>query len=128
MIRAFQYPAWLLEGTAVYSADQMGTSWYPSKAETYNYILEGNFMPPEFFKTKKEDQIDLHVKNRITFMYSEYACIVDYLIGKYGRDKFLSYIKELTNNSKHDQVFKGIYGIDFSIFIHDFREFILTIH
>ena len=122
MLRAFQYPKWLLEGLAVYSANQMGTSWYASKEKTYDYIREGNFMPPEYFKTKKEDQINLDVKYRITFMYSEFACIVDYLIEKYGKDKFLSYLKELTTNSNHNEIFKKIYCIEFGQCIQDFRE------
>jgi hypothetical protein len=122
ILRAFSYPEWLLEGIAVYSANQMGTSWYPSKIETYNYIRKRNFIPPEYFKTKKEDQINLDVPHRITFMYSEFACIVDYIIEKYGKDKLLLYMKTLMNNSKHDQVFKEIFGIDFSKCIQDFRE------
>ena len=125
ILRAFQYPKWLLEGLAVYSATQMGTSWYPSKEKTYEYIREGNFMPPEYFKTKKENEINLDVQYRIAFMYSEFACIIDYLIDKFGKDKFLSYIKELTTNSNHDQVFQNIYGVEFGKFIKDFRESIL---
>jgi predicted SprT family Zn-dependent metalloprotease len=122
IIRASQYPAWLLEGIAVYSANQMGTSWYPSKNETYSYIRKGNFVPPEYFKTKKEDQINLDVKYRTTFMYSEFACIVDYLIEKYGKDKFLLYMKACINNNEHDKLFKEIYGIDFNRCIQDFKE------
>ena len=122
IIRAVRYPAWLREGIAVYSSHQMGTSWYPSKEETYNYIREGNFMPPEYFNTKDEDKISLDVKYRIAFIYSEFACIVDYLINKYGKDKFLSYMKELINNSKHDKVFDSIYGINFNECIQRFRE------
>ena len=125
MLRAFQYPEWLLEGIAVYSSNQMGTSWYPSKDETYNYIRKGNFMPPEYFKTEKEDQINLDVQYRITFMYSEFACMVDYLIEKYGKDKFLSYMKELTTNSNNDTIFKNNYGIEFEKCIQDFRESIM---
>ncbi len=121
-IRAFRYPAWLLEGIAMYSADQMGTSFYPSKEETYNYIRKGNFMPPEYFKTGKEDGIDLNVQYRITFMYSEFGCIVDHLIEKYGMKKFLEYMKELTKNSGHDMIFKRIYGIEFAEFIRDFSS------
>ena len=125
ILRAFKYPKWLLEGIAVYSANQMGTSWYPSKKETYDYIRKGNFMPPQYFKTKKEDLINLDVQYRITFMYSEFACIVDYLIEKYGRDKFLLYFKELSTISDHDKIFKNIYGIEFGKCIKDFRESIM---
>ncbi len=125
IIRASQYPAWLLEGIAVYSSNQMGTSWYPSKEETYNYIRKGNFLPPEYFRTKKQDQIKLDVKHRMAFVYSEFACIVDYLIKLYGKDKFLSYMKEFTVGNKHDNVFKRIYKIEFNKCIQDFRESIM---
>jgi len=125
IIRASQYPAWLLEGIAVYSTNQMGTSWYPSKDKTYDYIRGGNFMPPKYFKTSKEDDVNLDVKYRITFMYSEFACIVDYLIEKYGKDKFLSYMKKLTNENSHDRVFKKVYGIQFNKSIQDFKESVI---
>lgn len=119
------YPKWLLEGIAVYSSDQMGTSWYPSKYETYSYIQKGNFMPPEYFKTKQEDEVDLDVEYRITFMYSEFACIVDYLIQRYGKKKFLLYMKRLMTKSDHNDVFDDVYGIEFYKFIQDFKDSIM---
>jgi GR25 family glycosyltransferase involved in LPS biosynthesis len=120
---SFHYPDWLLEGIAVYSTNQMGTSFYPSKAETYKAIKDGNFMPPEYFKTSNEDGVTLKVKYRITFMYSEFACIVDYLIKQYGKEKFLVYMKTLFNDNNHDKMFKRVYGIDFSKSLNDFRKF-----
>ncbi len=122
LLRAYRYPAWLLEGIAVYSTGQMGTSWYPSKQETYEKIRNGNFMPPEVFKTKQEDRIPLDVKYRMTFMYSEFACIVEYLIETYGKERFLSYMNELTRTGNHDRVFKNNYGIDFSQCVQNFRK------
>ncbi len=122
MLRAYRYPAWLLEGIAVYSTGQMGTFWYPSKEETCEKIRNGHFMPPEVFKTRKEDRIPLDVTYRATFMYSEFACIVEYLIETYGKDRFLSYMKELLRNGDHDRVFRKIYGIDFSQGVQNFRK------
>jgi len=58
IIRAGKYPAWLLEGIAVHSANQMGTSCYPSKKETYNYIRKGNFMPPEYLKQRRKTKLN----------------------------------------------------------------------
>src|ERR1035437_6858335 len=104
----FYFPRWLLEGIAVYSSNQMGTSWYPGKEETYEFIKEGNFIPPDFYNSDKEDQVQINVKNRIAFIYSEFGCIVDYMI--------------TINN--HDQVFNDIYGISFDKFIINFKEFI----
>ncbi|MBN1118694.1 MAG: hypothetical protein JXA77_15895 [Bacteroidales bacterium] len=118
------YPKWLLEGIAVYSANQMGTSFYPSKEETYQIIAQGNFLPPFDFKTRRENKTHLDVKYRITFMYSEFACLVDYLVLKYGKAKFLLYMKGLIKSNDHDKVFRQIYGIDFDKFISDFRQFV----
>ena len=124
ILAELRYPKWLLEGIAVYSTNQMGTSFYPSKFETYHAIAQGNFLPPFDFKTNREDKVKLNVKYRITFMYSEFACIVDYLIVNYGKDKFLLYMKSLIKSNDHNIIFKQIYGIDFDKFIMDFRQFV----
>jgi len=124
ILAELRYPKWLLEGIAVYSANQMGTSFYPSKDETYHAIAQGNFLPPFDFKTKREDNVKLDVKYRITFMYSEFACIVDYLVVSYGKDKFLLYMKGLLKSNDHNKIFKQIYGIDFDEFLIDFKEFV----
>jgi hypothetical protein len=120
----FYFPRWLLEGIAVYSSNQMGTSWYPGKEETYKFIKEGNFMPPDFYNSDKEDHVRINVKNRIAFIYSEFGCIVDYMITIGGKDKFLNYMKTLLHNNNHDQVFRDIYGISFDKFLINFKEFI----
>lgn len=119
-LAAYNYPKWLMEGIAVYSANQMGTSWYPSKSQTYKIIKAGNYYPPFLFNTIKEDLIKLNIQNPIAFKYSEFACIVDYLIEKYGRDNFDRYMKGLFNNKPHDKLFKEIYGINFDIILKDF--------
>lgn len=126
IIKSYFYPKWLLEGIAVYSAHQMGTSFYPGKEETYRLIQQGNFMPPEYFKTKKEDEVTLNVHNRIPFMYSEFACMVDYLISRYGKDKFLTYMKLLMTCSDHNRCFQQVYGFDFNRLVDDFKAFVLT--
>ena len=118
---ALRYPDWLLEGLAVYSSKQMGTSSYPDKKRTYSLIALGNFMPPNAYKTKKEDKIVLEVSDRMNFIYSEFACIVDYLINKYGMNKFLSYIKKLTGDQNNDKIFKEVYEVEFYSFLDEFQ-------
>ncbi|MCC7521903.1 MAG: hypothetical protein IT220_09745 [Flavobacteriaceae bacterium] len=122
LINAFRYPQWLMEGIAVYSTNQMGTSFYPSKEETYRYIYQGNFLQPLDFKTKNEDKTKLNVAYRITFMYAEFACIVDYLIETYGKEKLLLFMKKLLIESDNDKVFKEVYTIEFSQVIQNFRN------
>lgn len=123
--RAYLYPDWLMEGIAVYSTNQMGTSFYPSKEETYDLIVEGNFLPPLDYKTDKEDNVKLNVKYPIAFKYSEFACIVDYLITRYGKKKLLAFMKNLFENSNNNEVFKKVYNIEFSKVIQDFKKHVI---
>jgi len=122
----WKYPRWLLEGIAVSSSNQMGTSWYPDKNETFVYIRQGYFLPPNYFKTSKEDKIIFEIDNPIAFKYSEFACIVEYLIEIYGRDKFHRYMIQLFSDTNHDKVFRKIYGLDFDSFLDEFKNFIIN--
>jgi hypothetical protein len=120
----FFYPRWLLEGIAVYSSNQMGTSWYPSKEDTYKYIRQGSFLLPEYFNTKKEDSVKLDMKNKTAFVYSEFACIVDYLITIYGKEKFMQFMMQLLDSYQTEKVFKKVYGIDFVTCLNNFRQYV----
>jgi len=117
-----RYPKWLLEGIAMASSEQMGTTAYPGREETYNYIRMGNFINPADYKTAREDKIALTVRNRIGFIYSEFGYIVDDLIMTYGKDRFLEYARQLFTESNHDKVFRQVYGIEFDIYLLDFKK------
>ena len=116
-----RYPRWLLEGLATYSSNQMGTFLYPSQPETMALIRAGNWMPPEMFGTSDEDQVQLHVPNRMPFIYSEFACIVNDLITTHGRDPFLRYVKRLMVESDHDDVFRSMFQTDFDTCLNQLR-------
>lgn len=122
ILRAVTYPAWLLEGIAMYSANQLGTSWYPSTAETCEYMRQGNFIHPREFKTRSESRVSLQVSNRMAFIYSEFGCLVDFLVTEYGRDKFQQYMIRLLRESDHDALFEEIFYIDFETFILQFKK------
>ncbi len=126
IINAYKYPKWLMEGIAVYSSNQMGTSLYPGKDETYELIRGGNFMPPKYFRTSNEHKVKVALKNSVTFMYSEFACVVDFLIETYGKEKFLIFMQKLTLNPKNDAIFREIYGIDFSEFSLSFKRHVMA--
>lgn len=121
---SIKYPEWFLEGLAVYSANQMGTSFYPSKEETYSLIRQENFMPPEYFKTSNEEKIKLNMKNKIAFIYSELACIVDYMVIRFGKEKMLTFMKTLIGDSDYKMNFQKIYRIDFDEFVIEFKKFV----
>lgn len=120
------FPRWLLEGIGTYSSNQMGTGFYPSKAETWALVRQGNWLPPAIYNTSAESDIKLAVKYRATFLYSEFACIVGDLIAHYGREKFLGYMKTLTKGGRHDAVFKDCFGTEFNGYLDDFRKRILS--
>jgi len=126
-LNAARYPKWLLEGIAMYSANQMGTSCYPSKEEIYDYIHQGSFIYPRLFKTKQEAQVKLDVENRITFMYSEFGCIVDYMVSSYGKENFLQYMVRLLNGENHDLVFQQIFQTGFEEFIDHFKQHVMIV-
>jgi hypothetical protein len=122
VLAAYHFPQWLMEGLAVYSSNQMGTSKYPSKERTYQAIRDGNFLPPEYFKTDKEDKVKLDIENRATFIYSEFGCIVDYMIQKYGKDTFITYLQLLMDNENFKTAFSKIYGTELDTVLSDFRN------
>ncbi len=125
LYHAYKYPHWLREGIATYGANQMGTSFYPSKEETYRLIRQGNFMPPEDFQTSREDKVTTDVEYKSPFFYSEFACMVDRLIETQGKEKFLEYMKGLLKDSDNARVFRATYGVDFEKFVAEFRESVL---
>ncbi len=112
-LSAYRFPRWLLEGMATYTANQMGTAFYPGKAEMYRLMREGNYVPPQSFHTRAGDRVKLHVPNRWPFAYSEFACIVDYLIETGGRPRFMTYLSRLMAGGDRDAVFRQTYGIGF---------------
>ena len=120
----FFYPRWLLEGIAVYSSDQMGTSWYPDKEETCEYIRKGNFLPPDYYNTSDEDKVKLNMDNKTAFIYSEFGCIVDYLIKNYGKEKFMQYMTRLLDSYQPDKMFKDTYGIALDSCLRNFRKYV----
>ena len=125
LFRASNFPKWLHEGTAMFVAGQRGTTFYPSKEKTRQVIREGNFLHPKDYLTKREKRIKLNVDHRIGFIYSEFACIVDFLIEKYGRERLLLYVGTIIKNGDADRAFQEIYGLEFNECIQAFRESVL---
>jgi hypothetical protein len=72
----------------------------------------------------KKSKIKLDLKNSVSFMYSEFACIVDYLILIYGKEKLILYIRKLSNNPDNNKEFKKIYGLEFSKAIQNFKNIV----
>lgn len=118
----FCFPRWLLEGTAMYRANQMGTSWYPGKKETCDDITQGNFLDPRDYATAREKKAVLKVKYPVAFIYSEFGCIVDDLVATYGEEKFQQYIRQLSSSCGQGRIFRQVFGVDFNDYLQDFKK------
>ncbi len=117
----FTFPRWLQEGLAVSRSGQMGTSWYPGKAETLDLIRRGNFFPPDDFGKKRGDRAALDVQNRSAFLYSEFACLVEALIESYGEEKFEAYLRRLMRGRRSGAAFSETFRTDFDAFLRSFQ-------
>ncbi len=122
VLGSMRYPKWLLEGIATYTADQRGTGAYPSRDSTYRLVREGNFMPPTVYQTKAGDDLEPNVENPLPFIYSEFACLVEYLIDSRGEARFWEYVRALMGDSDQDRAFCGVYGTDLEAVVEEFRE------
>ena len=120
------YPGWLLEGTAVYSANQMGVDGYFTKEETFDKIRNGYFLNPDdwgtLLKPQKESVNNFPLANKYWFIYSEFACLVDDMIQNYGKEKFLQYMSELLKEKDDKKAFQRIFGIEFNKYVDDFKN------
>lgn len=120
------YPGWLLEGTAVYSANQMGVDGYFTKEETFDKIRNGYFLNPDdwgtLLKPQKESVNNFPLANKYWFIYSEFACLVDDMIQNYGKEKFLQYTTELLKEKDDKKAFQRIFGIEFNKYVDDFKN------
>jgi hypothetical protein len=124
LYRSLYYPGWLLEGVAVYSANQMGVDGYYTKNETFDKIKDGYFLnPDDWGKSSGKGSVkDFPLQDKYWFIYSEAACLVDDIIQNYGREKFIKYMTDLLKEKDDKKVFKRIFGIEFNRYIDDFKN------
>ncbi len=126
LFAAVKYPGWLMEGIAVYNADQMGIDNYFSKKEVFKSIKSGIFLSPNDFGTilgHNQKAVDLlAIDNKWWFVYSEFACIVDDLIIRYGKEKFILFMKTLLNGHDSGKAFNDTYGIEFKEYIESIKN------
>ncbi|MCB0628242.1 MAG: hypothetical protein R2824_30440 [Saprospiraceae bacterium] len=123
--KVISYPQWFIEGVAVYSSNQFGLDGYPSIAETYKKINEGNFVQPEdwgsVFSSKGASVKNCSVPQKYKFIYAEFGCIINDLVATYGRDNFLKFMKQSLNQNDFYALFYQTYGKGFSEYKDEFK-------
>ena len=126
LLRTFNFPAWLDEGLAVYSSDQVGKAGYFSQQEVSEQLSQGFFYHPNWWPQPLQkapiESKKFKLKNKFHFIYSEYGCIVDDLINTYGRNRFIGYYHQLLKNEENEKVFQDVFGISFSDYLEEFKK------
>lgn len=126
LIQLANFPKWLLEGIAMANADQAGTGIYPSKEEVSRFIKQEIFFNPDDFGTwisPQNDKTDKFIlDNKIAFFYSEFGCIINDLILRYGEHKFHQFLNGIITEDNYKEVFFNIYGIRFENYISIFKN------
>ena len=127
LYRSQYYPGWLLEGTATYIANQRGVDEYLSKEQAFSKIREGYFINPDDWSTTLLKPQSKSVKyfplpNKFMFIYSEFACLVDDIIKRYGKERFLLYLTTLLKEKDDKRVFLKIFGIEFKQYLDEFKN------
>jgi hypothetical protein len=95
LTKNYRKPLWLVEGLAIYLSGQL--QWY-KKPEKLEKFLES-------FDKQGEK------------IYSESGFAVNFLIEKYGKDKIIELLKQLSNRpdeNKFNEIFKSIFGVELS--------------
>lgn len=119
-------PRWYLEGSAMACARQTGTGIYPSAAEIKKIVSKGLFFHPDDFGTwidsKHDREAAFPLENRIAFFYSQFGCLVDDMISRYGKEKFFRFTKMLVKGEESRKSFNMEYGLDMDAYLVIFKN------
>jgi hypothetical protein len=119
------YPKWLMEGLAVYSAGQMGVDGYFTQEQVRQTIRNGYFVYPKDWSSNLWESRAVEksaVPNKWWFVYSQFGCMVEDLIKKYGKDKFILFMKKELKGGNTDKNFRDIFGRAFESYVNDFKN------
>lgn len=116
LLRQLQMPRWLLEGTAMDCAGQVGVGIYPPKAVVYDAVARGVFCEPADFGTTLKGErgtaISCVMTNKTAFFYSEFGCMVESIRSRHGAQRYKAFLNEVVAGHPFDveRSFEKIYG------------------
>ncbi len=121
LIRSLSYPAWFMEGMAMYSARQVGTDGYYSYEQTKETIANGIFVVPADWGTiisgKGETVRNCPHENKYWFIYSEFALLVNNMAVKYGEDKLMDFLKSSLTEKDFYELFERTFRQSFEAYL-----------
>ena len=116
LLRSAKMPRWLLEGTAMDCAAQVGVGVYPAKSRVYDAVARGVFCEPADFGTyldgEKGTAISCPIENKTAFFYSEFGCIVEFIRSSYGAQRYQAFLKDIVESHalNVESSFEKVYG------------------
>ena len=126
-LRQLKMPRWLLEGTAMDCAGQVGVGVYPPKAIVYDAVARSVFCESADFGTalsgEKGTAISCPITNQTAFFYSEFGCIVDFIRSSHGAQRYQAFLKDVVEGHPFDveRSFETVYGTTFGEEIARFK-------
>lgn len=119
------FPRWLMEGVAVYSANQMGVDGYFTQNEVQKTIHAGYFVyPKDWSGNFGESKVvkTLSLPNKYWFVYSQFGFIVQDLIEKYGKEKFRVFLHKELHGGEVEKNFQDTFGKGLDGYMEEFRK------
>jgi hypothetical protein len=127
ILRSLSIPRWLLEGTAMDCAGQVGVGIYPAKSKVYDAVARGVFCEPTDFGTylhgERGTAISCPIENKTAFFYSEFGCLVEFLRSSYGAERYQDFLKDVVDSQalSVERSFEKVYGTKFADEIARFK-------
>jgi hypothetical protein len=127
ILRSATMPRWLLEGTAMDCAGQVGVGVYPTKATVYDAVARGIFCEPAdfgtYFDAERGTALSCPIENKTAFFYSEFGCIVAFLRSSHGAVRYQAFLKDVAESPalNVEKSFAKIYGIRLADEITQFK-------
>jgi len=128
LVRSLKMPRWLLEGTAMDCAGQVGVGIYPDRSTVYDAVARGVFCEPADFGTvldgEKGTALSCPIENRTAFFYSEFGCLVEFLRSSHGAQRYRAFLKDLVESRtlNVERSFERVFGTTLDAEIARFKN------
>ncbi|MFH1198884.1 MAG: peptidase MA family metallohydrolase [Candidatus Omnitrophota bacterium] len=106
-INNYAIPLWLEEGVASY---QMKTKYSGASQSLQEAIKSGTFMPLDQLSA-----VDIRTSSdekKVRLFYNEAYSAVDYMIQRFGRDKFVTFCQNLRDNKDLNRAIASVYSFE----------------
>lgn len=112
-LTSWRFPAWLAEGLATFTAEQMGVDGYFDQAGVCSWLCGNRIVRPSEYTSHSSSAISLEslpTSDRWHFVYAEFAYFVADLVQREGKDRLLRYVTALNKGENATAAFVQEYS------------------